>query len=236
MKSNRLKLFLGVIVTIVLGAIGSGFWDLALKPLWLSVSKMFFEVISSISSSFKESTYKDVAKGFREFPSIRAFSIALSLFFLYFSDKIPEFSEAIFKKPDNKEKIENELKELLLLSDENRNKRIEEIKSEFEKSIIKYNRYLSGFRYLTIFFVFLIIFLFSFMFFQQIQIEYVNSAVTHFEQVMTIASPFLSEKDRLKFRSEFSQISSSEDYKSVVEKLETVGKKNNQKIPIFKPW
>ena len=57
------KRFLWVIATIVLGAIGSGCWEIALKPagVWLIVKS--WSLILSIFDSLSDAFYTDVARG-----------------------------------------------------------------------------------------------------------------------------------------------------------------------------
>ena len=51
------KLFFGALATILLGAIGSGFWEKFLSPLLSYLSKLITSTISSLSTSYSDSIY-----------------------------------------------------------------------------------------------------------------------------------------------------------------------------------
>ncbi len=58
MKLNNVtKLIFSIIGTIVLGAIGSGFWELVLSPLLSFVSTSITSALSSISKTYSDSIY-----------------------------------------------------------------------------------------------------------------------------------------------------------------------------------
>ncbi len=59
--NRAIKILLGAIATIILGAIGSGFWEKVLSPLLSYISNKITNGISSISSSYSESIYKQAS-------------------------------------------------------------------------------------------------------------------------------------------------------------------------------
>lgn len=67
-------------------------------------------------------------------------------------------------------------------------------------------------------------------------VNYVNSAVTHFETSLTICAPNLTEHERLDIRSNFAKIKNSNDYIVVMNRLQENAKKNNQELPKFSIW
>ena len=76
----------------------------------------------------------------------------------------------------------------------------------------------------------------AFFIIQANQLGYTNRAITHFNQLLAIAGPALSEKDQLVFKSNFAQISSSEDYQRLVTQLESICKERGFKVPVFSVW
>ncbi|WP_188983588.1 hypothetical protein [Pseudomonas matsuisoli] len=67
---NFKKWTLGVIGTILLGAIGSGVWEWVLSDLFSWLGNNFILFASSISQTFVESLYKEVWRG-QNFPYLR---------------------------------------------------------------------------------------------------------------------------------------------------------------------
>jgi hypothetical protein len=60
------KVVLGLIATIILGAVGSGLWDLAGKPATQWFGQAILTGATLGSSAIKDATYREAAKGFHE--------------------------------------------------------------------------------------------------------------------------------------------------------------------------
>lgn len=76
MNNKKVKLIIGILGTIILGAIGSGLWDLALEPALTWCGRTFFTIATLGLSQLRNEIYIDIAKGFHE-----ALSILLVIFF-----------------------------------------------------------------------------------------------------------------------------------------------------------
>jgi hypothetical protein len=68
------------------------------------------------------------------------------------------------------------------------------------------------------------------------QLSYVNRAITHVHQLFAIVDPYIQESERLMYRSEFSQVSSSGDYIKLTTKLEAICLSKKLKAPKFVIW
>jgi hypothetical protein len=75
---SRRKLALGIFTTIFLGAIGSGLWEYALKPICLKSTYVFLNIATLGMTSFKNALYLEIAKGLHESTSLTLLSIILS--------------------------------------------------------------------------------------------------------------------------------------------------------------
>ena len=82
----------------------------------------------------------------------------------------------------------------------------------------------------------LVVFLLVFSAVQANQVAYENRAITHFNQLLAIASPYLREDERIMFRSRFAQISSKDDYAKLVEALTAICRAQKLKTPEFSIW
>jgi hypothetical protein len=65
---------------------------------------------------------------------------------------------------------------------------------------------------------------------------YVNAAVTHYKQMISICRPYIDEKEAQLIESKFGQISNKEDYSSLMKGLYRVCDKNGIKYEKFVPW
>ncbi len=81
-----------------------------------------------------------------------------------------------------------------------------------------------------------IVFATIFFFIQASQTAYINRAVTHFNQLFIIASPYLTEDQRLIKRSQFAQINSRDDYVKVISSLVDVCDEKKITTPKFEAW
>ena len=63
MKNKLVKIILGVIGTILIGAIGSGVWERFLSPLIDSTASRLASLFSLVSKSYANSLYSDIGKG-----------------------------------------------------------------------------------------------------------------------------------------------------------------------------
>jgi hypothetical protein len=73
-----LKIILGIIATIILGAIGSGLWERMLGPLLDWITHATVGMYASLVSSYSDSIYEKAANGFHEENSLVLFTIFIS--------------------------------------------------------------------------------------------------------------------------------------------------------------
>lgn len=64
---------MGLTATILLGALGSGLWELALKPLGRWLGKSLLTVATLGSNSVRDDIYREAAKGIHEASSLQLF-------------------------------------------------------------------------------------------------------------------------------------------------------------------
>ena len=173
-----------IIITIILGAVGSGLCEYMLKPIALSGTNFVLEIATLGITKYKNGLYEDIAQGLHE-----QYSLALLTFSLSF---LPGLllgllsSTFFFPRP----------------------------KSEEEK--VRHTRRM--FLFSSIF----CLFLFTLTLVYTTRLSYTNRAVTHFNQLLTIAGPFLSHEDRVKQKALFAQILNREDYVNVLNNLRKV--------------
>lgn len=71
LQKNYLK---WVVITVLLGAIGSGVWEYILKPIALGGTNFLLEVATLGVANFKDSLYEEIALGHHELPSLSLLS------------------------------------------------------------------------------------------------------------------------------------------------------------------
>jgi len=79
-------------------------------------------------------------------------------------------------------------------------------------------------------------FLVAFSVVQVTQTAYINRAITHFHQLVTITGPYMNQEEMTLYRSKFAQVSSRADYVNVIEPLRQLCRGKGIKVPDFSVW
>lgn len=224
-----------VIVTIMLGAIGSGVWEYIIKPSLLSFRDIILNITTLGISTYKNLIYSDIARGYTESSSLKLLNefttlyvMAMVIGCLWVYSTMKEIKEkrlemlsridALQNKdyhPPNEEETENELIEL---------------KNDIQKSINKKGTVL------VTAFVLMATFSVSEKFMSTYREKYINSAICHYEQSIKIAKPYLSSKEVLSIESEFAQINNKEEYISILKRIYSTLDSNGINFKRFDAW
>jgi hypothetical protein len=206
---------------LFLGALGSGLWDLFLKPSTLRLHRGLLTFRARIVKGFEDSVYANVAKGFHEHPSVHTFLWSHSLMgvsFLIlcicllasipFSFRLNEViarngalpqtfpSQAPFLSP---------LPPWLIVS------------VGIVGAVVCFG------------------FAFQILAFQS-GIHYEVLAVAHYKQLRRIVAPCISVTEMLVIDSDFSQIRNREGYQAVIQTLTQLAVGAGKNVPKFDIW
>jgi hypothetical protein len=230
-----------IVITIFLGAVGSGFWEYILKPIALSSTNIFLEIATLGVVNFKNSLYVEIAQGHHEEPSLSLLKFSLSVLPGAILGILLTFPrQSIIKQP--KEHIEMEpswehidteqLKEQL----EQLRERMGQLNERMAIETQQLNEIEKSRRRVLIQGGLLFLFLITFSVIYSSRVSYVNRAITNFNQLLAISSPYLTPDERLKQISLFAQVRNRDDYFKIVTTLSTVCEKNKLKVPEFSVW
>lgn len=78
------KFALGVIATIILGAIGSGLWERFLGPFLDWLARVTVGAFAWGHTSYRDSIYENAAKGFHEAHSLAVYTLVLGLLPMFY--------------------------------------------------------------------------------------------------------------------------------------------------------
>ena len=96
-KKPIIKTIIFAIVTILLGGIGSGLWELILKPSLGNLSNLILDIITFGTTSLKNNVYANVAKGLHNQESLLSFLIFTSIIMGICISVL--FRKLLFRKP-----------------------------------------------------------------------------------------------------------------------------------------
>lgn len=206
---------LSIIATIILGAIGSGLWDAALKPVSRRLGSALFTGITFGARRARDRIYRGAAMGHHELPSLyimlllfvvaTAFLIA-SQFRLYIVAYAPEMLPASLSVQCS-EKEESKLKEC--------------IREQAIQKVLPKAHALS----------LVAIFLSVMLFYRFAAVNRMNLVTTYYQQCLKAVRPFLDDLTLHLIEQEYAMMTTKEQYDAIVGKLADVAKSNNASLP-----
>lgn len=211
MKNKKLILGGGVIGVIILGVITNAIWD-AVKPLTAYLFKLALNLSVLGVDKFKDNIYLEIARGMHEGTSLQIF-ITLYGFVLSFVLVVVLMALIVRRKVIRERE-----------SNANQN---------FFDKIYDYRINLLRKSWFIWFFVLYTMFTGTILILDLTKQNYINNAVTNFEQLSKIIRPYIDEKEEVEYSSKFSQIRNKEDYVKLVSKLGNIAKDNNLYTPDF---
>jgi hypothetical protein len=78
-----LKVLAGIVATIILGAIGSGLWERILAPVLDWCFRSVVDIISTISTTYKDNIYSAASLGFHELYALKSYVVITSFILLF---------------------------------------------------------------------------------------------------------------------------------------------------------
>lgn len=211
-RQSALRWSLGILGVIFLGALGSGLWQQILQPLL----RLLLNVASLGIERFRDDIYMQVARGFNESSALSNY-LLLILFTLMAYGFVTGYFVGFFglwsRRQEPAERPEASV-----------------------DAAREFLRRLRRFRTLGFVLVAVIVFSVVTLLSSYARIAYINSAVSHYQQVLRVVSPYLQDTERELLESRFAQIRSKEDYVAIVERLEKTAENHGQFVPKFEPW
>lgn len=235
------KAIFGVIAALIVGGLGNGVWEYVLEPAFKWSLSGILNIATLGVQSYKDALYREIAKGFHEESSL---SLANALY--YWTGYGVAFGLYLFTRKTKSlvSQIASSAKELDHLeaisdgraepnkSDDDIGIRISQLRAEnlrlARKAKLTHNA-------AYIFFA-LGAFFFAWMVIGTVKDRYINSAIVHYEQSLSIIAPLATEKELLSFKSRFAQLGSKENYESLVSDIADIGKRGDLALPYFKAW
>lgn len=204
-----------IILTIFLGALGSGLWESVFKPITHKVSKAIFTLLSFGAKRASDNVYKEAARGHHELPSL----LILIFVFIAMLSSMVGFQIFAYQKIFGEDQRMNTIIEKCSARpDEERSECIKELTIQEVKPQL-YKTSLA-----TVFMI--IIFLYRF-----IGINRANLIITYYRQCLNICRPFIENDKYHQFEQKFSMMISKEEYKNIIDALQEISEKNSIELP-----
>jgi hypothetical protein len=220
---SKWKKICGTIVgTLLLGALGSGLWDLALHPAAQWCGTAILTVATLGSSAIKDDNFREAARGLHEASSLQLFwllVLGLSAFcsgFLGYASGKQNASKESPKLLERYEKLDDATRLPILKND-----------------ILALKKKLYAVKLALVAFGFLVS---SILFINYLKLLQANNAYIFFTQSMSICRPYIDDQQARMLNSRFASVTGKPDYIAVTEELRRIAASNQRKLPDFKPW
>lgn len=224
---TKWKVIGSILGTIILGAIGSGLWELCIKNLFIFFGELILNLLVKMKTNILTDIYTEVSKGNINQVLIENNSYLSSfLFLIIYLITLNFLSTLLFRIKFN---------EILCIIDKDY-----KVTSESYKTILFDKLPAKNFikKIPTIYLIELTFLLGFCMFFlstyKTAKIKYINTAIEEYNYLNVNIQPFVSDKYIKNINSRFSQIQNKIDYELLIKEMETVANKNNVKKREFK--
>jgi hypothetical protein len=197
-----------ILLTVALGALGSGFWETVFKPSFVRIGRFLLKVVTLGMSSARDALYKDMAVRPTYKPAVFLVALVSFAFMLFLGTVTGYYYRDYFKAPEYVDiaHYESKIKDMSL----------EELQKEKERLGIQQHG-LKKKLGLILFTVSLIGFVVTTL--VHVRYRYLSTAIAHFDQLMAICAPYLSTEEEKTLRSAFAQMTCRNDYVTIIEKL-----------------
>jgi hypothetical protein len=208
-KSGWKSVVLGTFVTIFLGAVESGLWEIALKPGGYWFCHAVLTAATFGSKYLKDQVYLEAAKGNHEVIAENS-THAIGLILFCLAGAIIGYAIAKLKSPN-------------LNSDETT-----------KLSSLRHKIKIELFHNLSV--ILCIIYILVIYSVGELKVSAANQAYTYFRQSTDICRPYISEHQTQQFESRFAALRSRDEYVEITNELKQIAASNHLNLPEFKPW
>jgi hypothetical protein len=216
------KVALGFIASILLGGVGSGVWEVGLKPLGQWLGRLLLTAATLGSNSVKDSIYREAAKGFHEASSLELFWLTVLIIFMF----SPAALSFVHGKRAGEKKAAAFNSELNRLDEAERSGYLDKLSAKLDRQM--YALILVG---TGLWFLFA-----SIQFVDYLKLVEANLAYTYFTQSMTICRPYVDDQQARMLQSRFASINGRDDFIKVTNDLKHIAVSNRLNLPNFTPW
>jgi NADH:ubiquinone oxidoreductase subunit 3 (subunit A) len=217
------KIVGGGVLTVVLGAIGSGVWERLLSPAWAWLVRQALTVLTLGIDSASDSIYQTVAFGHTE-----SFSVLTYIFITISMLAVPIIGLALFKISPFRNRLRRKRK-LDAMFDAGNHAGIEAAKTKDMRLFIRLRK-------TTLFFLWVLLLDSAYIAARTVSMSYSNMAISHFNQSLTIVSPYLSENEEKMIKSKFAGIRNKSDYDSVMQSIQNKASEHGRSLVKFTVW
>ena len=219
------RIAVGIVATIVLGAIGSGVWELAGRSATQWVGRAILTGVTLGSSAIRDSVYREAARGFHEAASLYIVGL-ISALVSGFWGVTAGYWTASRLRPDT-----DDIEAIAAVEDPQQRMIMLNASIATSKAAVK-----SAKRKLAIAVSVGLFVIGAMQFINYLKLSQANEALTYYNQAFKICSPYMGDQDAKLVSSRFAAMQGRADYVTIVAYLGNVASSNGRKLPSYSPW
>jgi hypothetical protein len=205
--NHKARWILGVIGSLIVGALGSGLWSEVFAPVGSRVARGLMWLLTLGMSSARDSIYERAGGGFSERPSVILLSIlGMTIFYFPLVLLVSRYLLPGF------------------------------VRRSRDTASDDLARKLARLRRITFYLTLAMCFLGAIVFVQTLFVGYTNTVVTRFNQQLAVATPYLTPDQRNVLLARFALIKSRQDFVALLDELNEVARSHGQPASSFSPW
>ena len=208
---------ISIISTLVIGALGSGLWEVIFKPSFKKIGDVTFYILTLGIKKTRDKVYLDAAKNHSELGGIfvaRHMSLILASFLIAFSFITFQTSYGkanYFDKFEYCDRVDGE-------GEYRKCKR--EVSKERVQAVAVFT--------IPLFMLVAVILIYT-----SLKIQMVYRITMDFKQYLTICRPYMSLEEVLMLEAKFTRMKEKVDYQELMSKLGKIAKDNDQELPRY---
>jgi len=206
---------LSIILTVVLGAIGSGLREVAFRPFLKKAGYFLYSFFSFRKQRALDNVCRQAAKGHHELPSLFVLLFVIAALIAALLTTQATLYSVLYIESVDKEAISACEK---IAETAEKRACVTQVLREYMHPYLPW---------MTLFSVFAI----SFLIFRVISMSLTNAIITHFEQCMRICAPTMSSDKSRQFEQAFALMDTKEAHKKIIDELNALATANGLKLP-----
>ncbi len=224
------KWLIGTIGTIAIGAVGSGIWDLALKPIVQRTGQLILTVATLGSATVKDEIYREAAKGLHEAASQESLILITWLFMIS-----AVILWVIFLLRLKEDPFDTEEPKTFRTAEEAEAETIR-LKAEIASMRAASVGLRKRTRIVALCLLVELLLVGGGQSISALKITEANRAYTFFAQSMVICGPYIDDQKGRILKSRFALIQGRAGYIDVTNSLRKIAQLNHLQLPNFRPW
>lgn len=219
-----------VVLTVILGAIGSGFWEAIFKPFFTLITRVFLRISTFGLAAARDSIYKEIARRSLNKPILQLLFMITLFMSVVLGMASSKYMRSSISEGNTVKLVQDKERYLEIL----KNLPKEEVEKHASELKIKLHAIETELAKQIFLGVFLgVLFLFVISIYGYARNSYICLAISYFDQCLAICRPYITPEERVKFLAQYASVSSKSDFALLIKSISNISETQNLVLPKF---